>query len=50
MTSCTATDDGLTFHMTLLSDDGKVQLSGEMTYTFLDGLLSEYTPVETIVP
>ena len=49
-TSCTATDDGLTFHMTLLSDDGKVQLSGEMTYTFLDGLLSEYTPVETIVP
>lgn len=50
MTSCTATDDGLTFRMTLLTDDGKVQLSGEMTYTFLDGLLSEYTPVETIVP
>ena len=49
-TSCTATDDGFTFRMTLLSDDGKVQLSGEMTYTFLDGLLSEYTPVETIVP
>ena len=49
-TSYTATDDGFTFRMTLLSDDGKVQLSGEMTYTFLDGLLSEYTPVETIVP
>ncbi len=49
-TTCAETDDGFTFRMTLLSDDGKVQLSGEMIYTFLDGLLSEYTPVETIVP
>lgn len=49
-TTCTETDDGFTFRMTLLTDDGKVQLAGEVTYTFLDGLLSEYTPVETIVP
>ena len=49
-TTCTETDDGFTFRMTLLTDDGKVQLAGEVTYTFLDGLLSEYTPVETIEP
>ena len=49
-TTCTETDDGFTFRMALLTDDGKVQLAGEVTYTFLDGLLSEYTTVETIVP
>lgn len=49
-TTCTATDDGFTFRMTLLTDDGKLRLAGDVTYTFLDGLLSAYTPVETILP
>ena len=49
-TTCTATDDGFTFRMTLLTDDGKLRLAGDVTYTFRDGLLSAYTPVETILP
>ena len=49
-TTCTATDDGFTFQMTLLTDDGKLRLAGDVTYTFRDGLLSAYTPVETILP